>query len=194
MHEKFVLHGVKCAFESQQIIVCDCLVRSKPFIENGLSNLILTPANLTALAYVISTSSHPVRSVDITNCGLIDDPLTAFILKISIEKLKKYTKFGSLSYDKIISDGVKIVASALKYCYKLENLGLNNNNIGSNGTIALSGKLKSCARLKILRLLHNNIGPEGAQALAGAVKSCKNMEKLFLSYNKIGPDGTQVHS
>ena len=49
---------------------------------------------------------------------------------------------------KITSDGVKIVASALKYCYKLENLGLNNNNIGSNGEIALSSKLKSFASLQ----------------------------------------------
>ena len=51
-YRKFIIHGVQCAFESQQAAVCDHLFKSKLFFSSGLANKILTPADLAALGYV----------------------------------------------------------------------------------------------------------------------------------------------
>ena len=172
---KSFLHGVQCAFESQQKVVCDYLFRIRKINSSNdieFFDIILTPADLAALGYVISTTSHSFRRLNITLCQLTDDHLIALVMKISAKKLKNIETLH-LIVDNISSNGVKILAGALKSCYELEELNLYENHIDSDGSIELSSVLKSCDKLKKINLSHNHIGPDGANALASAVRSCK---------------------
>ena len=164
------------------------IILSSLHVHVNVLNEIITPADLTALGYVISTTSHPFRKVHISRCGLTDDNLTVLVMGISIDKLKNLG-IWHLTDDNISSNGARILARALKPCYKLEELELSRNDIGSDGAKALSSVLKSCDRLEKLDLSDNNIGPDGAQVLASMVRSSKNMEVLDVSNNNIGHDG-----
>ena len=213
---KFILHGIQCAFESQQTTAYDHLFKNGLFQGSGLANKILTPADLTALGSVISIAFHPIRNILIS--PLTDDSLKALINEISIDKLKNLETWD-LACGNVSSDGVTVLASALKSCCRLEKLKLSQNVIGPDGAIALSNELKSCDRLKELdlscnniglngtkalssvimcdrleelNLSNNNIGLEGAQVLASMVSSCKNMKVLDISWNNIGPDGVRA--
>ena len=210
------LHRFHCAFESQQEVVCDAFVIFSQLNYLNVFYVTLTPADLTAVGYVISTTSHSVRHISMRGCGLQKEHIKAFLMDVGTKELenievldlsennigpdggvalasalKSFTQLKQLElYDNNIGpDGVLPPATALKFCVQLEQLNLYNNNIGPEGTVALASALQSCAQLKKLDLRQNNIGPGGAVALASALQSCAQLEELNLTHNNIGPGG-----
>ena len=209
------LYRVQCAFESHQAVVCDHAIQ----VEAGVlsfSRSNLTPADLTAVGYAISTTSHPVTKLVMSGCDLHADQVKVFLREVSNNKLKciqtlnlswnKIDAAGAaalaeglkswnnlkvlhLSENKIGAEGAAALAKALKSCNNLQTLYLYGNNIGADGTVALAEALKFCNNLKTLYLYENNIGVDGAVALAMALKSCNNIQALDLRRNKIGVDG-----
>ena len=156
------LYAVQCAYESQQHVVCDSIVKGS-MGKLSYDICILSLADMTAIGYVISTTSHPVTELSMVRSHLHVDHVRTLLRNISNNKLK---------------------------CIK--NLDLHGNNIGSEGVVALADGLKSCNNLQILNLYSNNIGVEGAVALADGLKSCNNLHKLYLSDNSIGDEGLEV--
>ena len=142
------VYGVQCAYESQQRVVCDSIVKGGE-LSYGYSTLSL--ADMTAVGYVISTTSHPVAHLAMAGCHLHDDHVRTLLKKIILNKLK---------------------------C--IEEMRFHGNNIGDEGAVALADGLKSCSNLQRLRLSTNNIGAEGAVALADGLKSCSNLQDLPL--------------
>ena len=152
------VYGVQCAYESQQRVVCDTIVkRSRGKL--SYNNSILSPADMTAVGYTISTTSHPVILSAMAGCHLHDDHVRTLLKKIILNKLK---------------------------C--IEEMCFHGNNIGAEGAVALADGLKSCSNLQYLDLSANNISAEGAVALADGLKSCCNLQVMYLSTNNIGAE------
>ena len=56
------LFGVQCAFESQQLAVCDYVVKSGECGTLSFHNHFLTPSDCTAIGYVMKNAAHSVRN------------------------------------------------------------------------------------------------------------------------------------
>ena len=152
------VYGVQCAYESQQRVVCDSIVKGSRG-ELSYSYSTLSPADMTAVGYVISTTSHPVMHLAMAGCHLHDYHVRTLLKKIIHNKLK---------------------------C--IEEKCFHGNSIGAEGAVALADGLKSCSNLQGLDLSTNNIGAEVAVALADGLKSCSNLRDLYLSTNNIGAE------
>jgi len=77
------------------------------------------------------------------------------------------------------------LAGVLPLCGRLEELYLDNNNIGDSGTAPLAQALPHCAALKEVLLANNRIGDLGAEQFAEALRRCQNLEHLELQGNRI---------
>jgi Ran GTPase-activating protein (RanGAP) involved in mRNA processing and transport len=74
----------------------------------------------------------------------------------------------------------------------LEELFLDNNEIGDEGVSALVKLLPSMKALNTLSLALNNITVEGAKALATVLPALGELKLLELSLNNIGDEGTKA--
>ena len=184
------LHRVQCAFESQQSIVCDHAISEETGVLD-FSDSTLTPADLTAVGYVISSTSHTITEVGMSGCNLHADHVRVFLREVSSNKLK-HIQTLELSRNNIGDVGAAALAQGLKSCINLQELRLVNNNIGDDGAATLAQGLKFCNSLQTLHLAINNIGVDGAIALAEGLKSFNNLHNLELSHNSIGDDGAEV--
>ena len=181
------VYRVQCAYESQQRVVCDSIVKESRG-ELSYNNSTLSPADMTAVGYVISTTSHPVTHLAMDECHLHDDHVRTLLKKIIHNRLKCIEKIHFRG-NNIGDEGAVALADGLKSCSNLQVLALSVNNIGAEGTVALADGLKSCSNLQDLDLSNNNIGDEGAVALADGLKSCSNLQDLTLTTNNIGDKG-----
>ena len=181
------LYAVQCAYESQQQVVCDIIVKESTG-KLSYIHCILSLADMTAVGYVISTTSHPVTELAMGRCHLHDDHIRTLLRNISYNKLK-FIKNLDLQGNNIGSEGAVALADGLKSCNNLQTLNLYSNNIGAKGAIALADGLKSCNNLQELHLSNNYFGAEGTVALADGLKSCYNLQALNFSDNDISAEG-----
>ena len=181
------MYGVQCAYESQQLVVCNNIVKG---IKGKLTyrNYTLTLADMTAIGYVISTTSHPITELDMAGCYLHDDHVRTLLREVSHNKLK-YIKDMRFHLNNIGDGGAVALADGLNSCNNLQILWLSTNNINAEGVVALVDGLKSCNNLQFLTFSNNNIGDEGAIALVSGLKSCSNLQNLYLRKNNIGDEG-----
>ena len=213
------LYRIQCAFEAQQHVTCDCLLES--IMKNDildLSGTTLTTSDLTAICYVVSTTSQV--QFDMRNCNLNMDNLPALILGLNKISSQLHVKGLNLSMNDFGSSGTSLLADELKSCSyrnlqkfslafnqidsksavvlieglknstELLELDLSGNNIGIPGARAISQHLKCCAKLKMMDLADNDIGSKGASHIGKALKFWKICE-LNLSVNNIGSDGVE---
>ncbi len=78
------------------------------------------------------------------------------------------------------------IAAAISNHPHLEELNLDENNLGRDGSVSLGNALKACRnpQLKDLILCFNSIDDVGIQALAGGMRTCHNLSKLDLACNE----------
>ena len=86
------LFQVQCAFESQQSIICDSVIQSGEEGSLTLKNRIMTPSDLTALGFVISNASYPVKKLVLNRCKIGEEEMDAF-LKEAGDKILSITTF-----------------------------------------------------------------------------------------------------
>ncbi|KJE96276.1 hypothetical protein CAOG_06619 [Capsaspora owczarzaki ATCC 30864] len=84
------------------------------------------------------------------------------------------------------------IADALKVNTTLNDLDLKVNQIGDAGAVAIADALKLNMTLKKLRLDENQIGDAGAVAIANALKLNTTLARLLLVENQIGKAGAQA--
>ncbi|KAF9928709.1 hypothetical protein BGZ67_006820, partial [Mortierella alpina] len=127
---------------------------------------IVLPQNLVKLpSYTSKTSSRHCRvSVTWTPPSVVQCQELAVALKTN--SILTTLVF----HNSIESDGMKVLAEALKINKTLTNLNLQGNAIGVNGERALAEALKINKTLTNLNLQDNSLGDNGGQALAEALK------------------------
>ena len=211
------LYGVQCAFESQQAISCDSVVR---FGECGTLSFIdvSIPSDVAAIFYVLANVTAPINTVvfgkyDFSALETISET-PKYNLKVQALELIRYSGrhdsapsilkyciglrtlkhgLGDSAWTKRrIDDRVKALADGLKHCPNLQTLDLGHNSIGDDGAKALADCLKHCPNLQTLDLRYNSVGDNGAKALADGLKHCPNLQTLDLWYNSVGDDGAKA--
>ena len=211
------LYSVQCAFESQQAISCDSVVR---FGECGTLSFIdvSIPSDFAAIFYVLANVTAPINTVvfdkyDFSALETISET-PKYNLKVQALELIRYSgrhdsapsilkyciglltlKLGlgdSVWTKRRIDDRVNALADVLKHCPNLQTLDLRYNSVGDNGAKALADGLKHCPNLQTLYLGRNNVGSDGAKALADGLKHCPNLQTLDLLNSNIGDNGAKA--
>ena len=177
-HEHETLFRVHCAFESQQSISYDAVLKhADDFTLSFCGTLNL--ADCYAICHVISNASQPTL-------GLEFKEVTSFNMSTIGKIVKSCTNLHTLDIRHNFIGLAAALAGGLKSCTNLQTLDISMNNIGSDGAAALAEGLKSCTNLQTLSIGLNNIGSDGAAALAEGLKSSTNLQDLSIGTNNIG--------
>ena len=122
------LFQVQCVFESQQSIICDSVIQSGEESSLTLKNRIMTPSDLTALGFVISNASYPVKKLVLNRCKIGEEEMDAF-LKEAGDKVLSITTFcfhgGSCTIREL-----KVVNALLKELTSLIILDISDTALG----------------------------------------------------------------
>ena len=124
------LFHIQCAFESQQSIVCDSVIRSGEEGSLTLKSHFLTPSDLTAIGFVVSTASesHPVKKLVLNRCTLGEEGISAFFQEAGDRMMSIHT----LSYHggNCNMTQLKLVNVLLGKMSALETLDISDTKLG----------------------------------------------------------------
>ena len=86
----------------------------------------------------------------------------------------------NLSYNKITSEGAKMIGKTIKENKRLQKLEISGNSISDDGAAAISDGLKCNISLQELDMSWNEITSEGAKLIAEAIKANTTLHTLNL--------------
>ena len=160
-------NGLRCAFESQQRVVCDRVVEGELGIK--ITGCYLTLIDISSMVYVISNISRHLQRLVIISCNINADKLRYFLESFAS------SKYSTLKRPEILC---KLAL--------LNDLGLISNSLGAEGAILLVSALNDAnVHLHILNLSFNAIGSEGARVVLDDLNCRQDIEELRLRGNNI---------
>ena len=153
---------LRCAFESQQRVVCDSVVKTEGGIV--IQSCYLTLVDISSMVYIISNISSHLQRLKITNCHMNADKLKYF-----------FECFTSCTHSDILCE-----LALLNY------LELSCNSLDVEGVVVLVSALNNAnIHLRVLRLNRNDFGSEGARVLLDDLNCRQDIEELSLGVNDI---------
>ena len=163
----FESNGMRCAFESQQRVVCDRVVKEEVGIV--IRSCYLTFVDISSMVYVISNISSHLKYLVISCCHMNDDKLKYF-----------FECFTSCKHSTLKRSGM-LCKLAL-----LNDLNLSFNSLGVEGVVLLVSALNDAnVHLRLLDLTDTGIGSEGAKVLLDDLNCRQDIEVLYLCRNNI---------
>ena len=156
------LFQIQCAFESQQSIICDSVIQSGEEGSLTLKNRIMTPSDLTALGFVISNASYPVKKLVLNRCKIGEEEMDAF-LKEAGDKVLSITTFCFHGGNCTIRE-LKVINVLLKELTSLITLDISDTSLRPQKVKALTRDIH-LTNLKKLEVSSIN---QGAQELCDA--------------------------
>ena len=130
------LFDIQYAFESQQSIICDSVIQSGEEGSLTLKNRIMTPSDLTALGFVISNASYPVKKLVLNRCKIGEEEMDAF-LKEAGDKVLSITTFCFHGGNCTIRE-LKVINVLLKELTSLITLDISDTSLGPQKVKALT--------------------------------------------------------
>ena len=133
------LFNVHCAFESQQTVTCDSIVRA---VESGtlaFKNHFLTPSDSTAIGYVIKNSEFPVEKVVLDWCTLSQEGINALIDEAG-DKISSLKALSFHGRDYLVEQ-FKLLNTILHSMESLEVLDISHTNLTQNTINLLTDNL-----------------------------------------------------
>ena len=123
------LFNVHCAFESQQTVTCDSVVR---VVESGtlaFKNHFLTPSHSTAIGYVIKNAEFQVEKVVLDRCTLSQEGVEALI----DEADDKISSLKALSFHGkgCLMEQFQLLNTCLRAMVSIEVLDISNTTLGA---------------------------------------------------------------
>ena len=131
-----------CAFESQQQVVCDEVVKQlwgRIWLYHTL-----TPSNRSVLGYVISTTSQPITELRVPHC----DDITQLLQQISCKDFRKL-KILEIS-DPMNDAGLQAISGVLKSCTMLQCAKLKFQQLSPDGAKCVPDRFKHITTLEKL--------------------------------------------
>ena len=152
------------AFESQQQLVCDEVVRS-------LGGKFLTP-DLSALGYVICPTSRAITEIELPPCSTVSSLLQQ-ICGINLHQLQ------ILSIRETLNDyGMKALSDVLKSCTSLKRSYLKFSEISPSGAEYVTDGFKCLTYLQELTLSFTST-TYGIMALLSGLRHLTNTELIL---------------
>ena len=199
-----MLYVFHCAYETQLACVCIRameLLNGKVSLESG----VLTPADFTVWAYVITNAPHFVNKLSIMPCLLYEE----FIEDKWKNKERDYEDVLSSSFHSSISDNNARAGTEYDLCTQisyhnksalkkedrmLDRFGcqlVNEKNpmtmfqsssdiLSSDSAISLVNALKHCSNIEAIQLIGNFKGVRSASHLAEVLRCCSNLKEFLL--------------
>ncbi|KAG1944606.1 NACHT, LRR and PYD domains-containing protein [Pimephales promelas] len=155
--------------------------------EGSLSSADLSPAQWSAVAFVLLTSEEELEDFELEKFKKSDECLKRLSAVI------KSSKRALLSKCDLTEQSCSALASVLSSDSSiLKDLDLSNNNLQDSGVKLLCGGLKKNCKLEKLRLSDCRITEEGYKALASALRSNpSHLIELDLTGNDPGQSGVK---
>ncbi|XP_026109007.1 NLR family CARD domain-containing protein 3-like [Carassius auratus] len=155
--------------------------------KGSLSSADLSPAQWSALAFVLLTSDEELEEFDLQKFKKSDDCL------IRLSAVIKTCKRALLNDCGLTDKSCPALASVLGSDTNLKELNMNNNNLQDSGVNLLCTGLKDInCKLEILRLSDCSISEEGYKALSSALRSNpSHLIELDLTGNDPGESGVK---
>ncbi|XP_043079519.1 NACHT, LRR and PYD domains-containing protein 14-like isoform X3 [Puntigrus tetrazona] len=155
--------------------------------KGSLSSADLSPAQWSALVFVLLTSEEELEEFDLQKFKESDECL------IRLSAVIKTSKRALLSDCGLTDKSCSALASVLGSDSSLKELNMNNNNLRDSGVKLLCTGLKDInCKLEILRLSSCGLTEEGCSALTSALKSNpSHLRELDLSGNELGDSGVK---
>ena len=139
------LYNVQCAFESQQVEVCDYVVNHNTLV---FKNKIITPSDFAALGYVLSTSSKTLSVIKLENCKWDRDAALEF--SVITKKLKSPNCLKYLE-DSCSHEDFKALNGFLNQLPFLEELDLLGVKLDKSCVEYLTSNI-TLTQLKVLKI------------------------------------------
>ncbi|GCC33448.1 hypothetical protein chiPu_0011917 [Chiloscyllium punctatum] len=189
-----------CVYETQD---CDLAQEVAAQLKSKfeLRNFRLTPADMTVLTFVINSGASCI-SLDIGGCAM-DLECVAILgtcknIEVLVFKSRKYAdrfagtlseiipKVSSLKKLILTSCNISVMgiihlASALKICHHLEEINLQDNELGDAGITVLVDVLPEMGSLRKIELGDNNITVDGILRIANTINTCSNILDIHVS-------------
>ncbi|XP_056326881.1 NACHT, LRR and PYD domains-containing protein 3-like [Danio aesculapii] len=153
----------------------------------SLSSVDLSPAQWSALAFVLLTSEEKLEEFELHKFKKSDECL------IRLSPVIKTSKRALLKCCNLTYRSCSALAKVLESDTSLKELNMNNNNLRDSGVKLLCTGLKDGkCELEILRLSNCSITEEGYKALASALRSNpSHLKELDLRGNDPGQSGVR---
>ena len=191
------------AFESQQQVVCDAVV--KQLRGRIWLYFTLTPSDRSALGYVISTTSQQVTHLLVPPCDditqllqqisckdfrkletlIISDPMNDAGLQALSGVLKSCTglQYADLKFQQLSPDGAKYVADRFKHLTSLKELNIQCSSTSSGGITTLFSGLQYLTSTR-LSLIFECLDTSGASELASGLQLLTDILNIELNLSK----------
>nr|XP_055073060.1 NACHT, LRR and PYD domains-containing protein 3-like [Misgurnus anguillicaudatus] len=156
--------------------------------EGSLSSADLSPAQWSALVFVLLTSEEELEEFELQKFKKSDECL------IRLSPVVKTAKKALLNDCNLTDKGCSALANVLGSDSRLKELNMSNNNLKDSGVkLICDGLMNTKCELEILRLSDCSIGEEGYVALCSAVRSNpSHLIELDLSGNDPGESGVKL--
>ncbi|XP_048033096.1 NLR family CARD domain-containing protein 3-like [Megalobrama amblycephala] len=155
--------------------------------KGSLSSGDLSPAQWSALAFVLLTSEEELEEFDLQKFQKSDECLIRLLAVI------KTSRRALLNNCNLTDKSCSALATVLGSDTNLKELNMNYNKLQDSGVKQLCAGLKNIkCKLEILRLSRCDMTDEGCSALTSALKSNpSHLRELNLSMNKLGDSGVK---
>ncbi|XP_048461957.1 NLR family, CARD domain containing 5 [Rhincodon typus] len=189
-----------CVYETQD---CDLAreVATQLKSKFELRNFRLTPADVTVLTFVINSGASCI-CLDIGGCAMDLECVTILgtckNIEVLVFKSRKYEDRFAGTLSEIIPKvsslkkliltscsisvkGITHLSSALKVCHHLEEINLQDNELGDAGIAALVDVLPQMGSMRKIELGNNNITVDGILGIANTINTCSNILDIHVS-------------
>ena len=184
IHNAETVKVLRYAFESQQKLVCDEIMKQKKGSLRCYD--ILTPTDLQAIGYIIATTSEPVSELRLNDCLYDDDRITILLEQLSQKKVCALNTLEICST--IYSNEISRLVNVLKFATSLIDLELNIKNITPDEATCLVDQMKQIAGLNFLTL-HYSSPASSIKVLLDGLRGIAASASLRLSFEEVDKEG-----
>ncbi|XP_026105501.1 NACHT, LRR and PYD domains-containing protein 4-like [Carassius auratus] len=158
--------------------------------KGSLSSADLSPAQWSALAFVLLTSNEEMEEFELQKFKKSDECL------IRLSPVIKTSRKAKLNNCNLTDRSCLALATVLGSDSNLKDLNMNNNNLQDSGLINLCSGLKSVkCELEILSLRNCDLTEESCSTIASVLSSdSSSLKDLDLSNNKLQDSGVMLLS
>ena len=163
---------LRCAFESQQLLVYDEVVKQLQGQIWLYSTL--TPSDRSALGYVISTTSQPVTRLVVPYC----DDITQLLQQISCKDFRKLEIL--VISDSMNDSGLHALSGVLKSCTMLKYACLKFKQLSPDGAKDVAGRFKHLT-IEVLDIRCSSTSSGGVTTLFSGLRYL-TVAELYLQF------------